>query len=94
MTLDNQESLVNAAKMPSEDLRDKFEPPLTLIATQGFISDDNSASYASDNSYFNNLLSFYVAIQDKRDLAVAKSVSFSNTKVSSKDQVEHMLTKN
>ena len=67
---------------------------MTLIATQGFISDKDGSSYASDNSYFSNLLSFYIGMQDKRTPAVVRFVRFSDTKVSSKDKVEHVLTNN
>ena len=92
LALDNQESHVNATKTPPEDLQDKFESPLILIVTQIFISDKDGASYTLDNSYFSNLISFYVGMQDGRTPAVASFVSFSNTKVSSKDKVEHVLT--
>ena len=86
LALDNQESPINVTKTPLEDLQDNFEPPMTLIVTQGFISDEDGASYTSDNSYFSDLLSFYVDMQDKRDPAVSSVVSFSDTSSVCADQ--------
>ena len=90
----NQELSVNAVVTSSEDLCDNFELPLNLISTQGFISNVDDASCASDNSYFNNLLSFYIEMRLEKNPAVASFVSFSNTKINSKDKVEIILTNN
>ena len=90
----NQELLVNAAVMSLEDLCDKFEPPLNLITTHGFISDVDDTSRTLDNFYFNNLLSFYIKMQHEKSPAVASFVRFSNTEIDSKDNVEHLVTKN
>ena len=86
----NQELPVNAAVTSLEDLCDKFEPPLNLIATQGYIRDVNDASCSLENLYFNNFL-YYIKMRNEKAPAVASFVSFSDTEINSKHKVEHIL---
>ena len=88
----NQELPINAAATPPEDLQDRFEPPMNLFSTQGFISDEDGASCTLDNSYFSHILSFYIGIRDEIAPAVASFVSFSDTEFNSNTKVEHVLT--
>ena len=88
----NQESPVNVAVTSPEDLRNKFEPPLNLFATQGFISNVDDASSTLVNLYFSNLLSFNIKMRHEKPPAVASVVSFSDIKINNKDKVEPVLT--
>ena len=90
----NPDSPVYAILTDPEALHDKFEPPLTLFATQGFVSDKDDASYTSDNIYFSHVLRFYTGMQCGTAQHMTSFVSFSNTEHKSKDKMEHVLTKN
>ena len=76
------------ASTAPEDLYGKFELPLNLFATQGFISNDDYPSSSSDNSY----LLYYIGMRDDIARPVASFVSLSDSESKNEDKTEHVLT--